>query len=133
MSDDNQHAKDNARGWLDNIAQLVTALKKTEKLKSGKGYDEAREAIEESPLSVEVRSGWHAVGATPDEPAAEYCILLTTGGPALRIVGALDNGSPDEWPRLEWQDWGVPWTAYKLSGRQRDNVCAFASVFYFGD
>ena len=43
--------------------------------------EEARQAIQEDPLSVEVRSGWHAPGenSEPDE----YNILLGTGGPAL--------------------------------------------------
>jgi hypothetical protein len=55
--------------------------------------DEARERIEEDPLSVEVRSDW----TTPGEEMtpAEFCILLGTGGPATRIVGELDeHGEP---------------------------------------
>jgi hypothetical protein len=69
--------------------------------------DDARQRISEDPLSVEVRSDW----TTPGEEleAAEFCILLCTGGPAVRIVGELNRGEPCRaW--LEYQDWGTPWT-----------------------
>lgn len=71
--------------------------------------DDARQRIEEDALSVEVRSNWTALGEPLE--AAEFCILLATGGPAVRIIGELDNGSPSR-PRLEVQDWGTPWTHY---------------------
>lgn len=42
-------------------------------------------------------------------------VLLSTGGPALRIIGGLDEyGQPNE-PRLQWQDWGTPWTDHHIS------------------
>jgi len=40
--------------------------------------EEALEAIQNDPLSVEVRSGWHSVGST--FPPDEFCILLCWGG-----------------------------------------------------
>jgi hypothetical protein len=72
--------------------------------------DDALERINEDPLSVEVRSDWTSIGKTL-EPA-EYMILLCTGGPAVRIIGELDQyGCPDRaW--LEYQDWGTPWTRW---------------------
>jgi hypothetical protein len=58
-----------------------------------KSRDDAEQMIHEDPLSVEVRSDW----TTPGEemtPAA-FCILLSTGGPATRIRGELDeHGEP---------------------------------------
>jgi len=86
--------------------------------------DEARQRIEEDPLSAEVRSGW----TTPGEPLepAEYCLLLTTGGPAVRIVGSLEDGKPDD-ATLEVQDWGTPWTFHS-----RDEVLlTYARCFCF--
>ena len=72
--------------------------------------DEAREALDSDPLSVEFRSGW-STDRTGLE-AEEFCILLCTGGPAVRIVGELDQyGEPGRaW--MEYQDWGTPWTQY---------------------
>jgi len=91
-----------------------------------KDADEARERIEEDALSVEVRSGWTSLG----EPLAaeEFAILLTTGGPAVRIMGELDNGEPCRaW--LEVQDWGRPWTQYIPA--DGDTLLTYARVFCF--
>lgn len=90
--------------------------------------DEARQRISEDPLSVEVRSDW----ATPGEEleASEFCILLCTGGPAVRIVGELNRGEPCRaW--LEYQDWGTPWTQY--FGASSDTLCQYTAHFFFGE
>lgn len=71
--------------------------------------DKAREAIDESPLSVEVRTGWFTPGNL-DEAPSEYCLLLCTGGPAVRIIGTLGLYSEPDSARIEYQDWGTPWT-----------------------
>lgn len=95
--------------------------------------DEARQAIDESPLSVEVREGWKTPGSTDAEPE-EFRILLTTGGPALQIVGTLGlHGQPED-PRLQWQDWGTPWTTYHDTTEEEDSALEeFARCFYFGE
>jgi len=67
----------------------------------------ARERIMEDPLSLEFRSGWETSPA--DFTAAEFCLLLTTGGPAVRIIGEIESGEPNR-PRLQVQDWGTVWT-----------------------
>lgn len=96
--------------------------------------DDARTRIEEDALSLEVRSDWQSMGEPLE--AAEFCILLTTGGPAVRIVGELDNGEPSR-PRLEVQDWGTPWTHYLGEYKDgsfevsRDVLQAYCSVFCF--
>lgn len=92
-------------------------------------WDEARERIDEDPLSVEVRTSWHTPGeaGTPDE----FCILLCTGGPAVRIRGKLDTyGAPDRaW--LEYRDWGTPWT--KFRGADMNALLTYARCFYYGE
>lgn len=100
-------------------------------------FDEesARETIQESVLSVEVRSDWYSPGADSDDDSrkpSEFCILLSTGGPALRLIGELDeNGQPTRaW--LEYQDWGTPWTHYYVEGAG-EVLLEFAGVFYFGE
>ena len=48
--------------------------------------DEAEDAIYGEPLSVEVRSGWHAVGGDAGE-VEEFRIVLCTGGPHVELTG----------------------------------------------
>ena len=88
---------------------------------------DAHDRIREDALSVEVRTGWHAPGEAgkPDE----YMILLSTGGPASRIVGDLNEYGAPTTARLEVQDWFKPWTFVSDS----DEVLAYADCFYFGE
>lgn len=91
-------------------------------------YDSAEQRIQEDPLEITVRSDWTALGQTLE--ASEFCILLCTGGPAVRIVGELDRGQPVRaW--IEYQDWGTPWTQY--FGADQDVLIRYASMFYFGE
>lgn len=91
--------------------------------------DEARQAIEEDALSVQVRSGWYSPGETPE--AEEYEILLCTGGPAVRIVGELGAYNEPDSARIECQDWFTSWTEV-FDGIDRDILLAYAQCFYFG-
>jgi hypothetical protein len=132
------HAIENALGHLESIRALVARQTAADGCP-----DDAEGSIEqdfdEYPLSVEVRSGWQTVGdeLTP----AEYLILLTTGGPALRIVGQLGRYNEPENARLEWQDWGTPWTELHASefladlkpSEADDILRTFAQHFYFGE
>lgn len=92
--------------------------------------DDARERIEADALSIEVRSGWQALGETLE--ATEFCILLSTGGPATRIIGELNEHREPCRAWLEVQDWGTAWAQYYVEGGQ-DVLLAYASVFYFGE
>lgn len=88
--------------------------------------DDAERRIEEDALSVQVRSDWCDTGE--DMTAAEFNILLATGGPAVRIIGELDRGEPVRaW--LEVQDWGTPWTQY--FGASQETLLDYARCFYF--
>jgi hypothetical protein len=106
--------------------------------------DEAEQRIHEDPLSVQVREGWHSPGE--NLPPAEFEILLCTGGPAVRMRGTLlDPDSQPDKPRLEYQDWGTPWTEYRphfdpdpetISDRlnaYRETLLGYARQFYFGE
>ena len=92
--------------------------------------DDARERIQESPLSVEVRSDWRNPGDDHGDPS-EFKILLSTGGPALRIMGELDEHNQPSRAWLEYQDWGTAWTQYFKA--EQSTLLAFASCFYFGE
>lgn len=93
--------------------------------------DDARQRIADHPLSVMVRSDW----TQPCDPleAAEFHILLCTGGPAVRIVGDLDQGVPCS-ARLEYQTWNMEWLPYfgALPAVLCD-YCYYVASFYFGD
>lgn len=92
--------------------------------------DDARQRIEEDPLSLEVRSDWHAPGSGSED--TEFCLLLGTGGPAVRIIGELDGGQPTS-AKLQTQDWFTPWTDVNTSSEDDDALLTYCRVFYFGD
>ena len=93
--------------------------------------DSARERIEEDALSVEVRSDWHTPGE--DAEASEYCILITTGGPAARIVGDLGAYNQPSSARFEYQDWFKPWTEVQTDSADDAVMLTYAQQFYFGE
>ena len=87
------------------------------------------------PLSVLVRSGWYVPG-TPEQQPEEFEILLSTGGPACRIIGELDGGSV-AWqsgcrPVMQHQDWFKPWTeiSYDID---TNALLWFCEQFYYGE
>lgn len=147
-----QHAIDNAKAWFANIREMTSQFDDAVSNDPDQ-QDPIREHIQESPLSVQVRSGWHTPGDAPTMPS-EYEILLTTGGPGLRIVGELDEYDEPASATLEWQDWGTPWTTYQptISRKIREGkigeyeidegqlvpnaeaiLLSFARHFYYGD
>lgn len=96
--------------------------------------DKARKAIEESPLSVEVRSGWVSAfgsgeGFEHEFEPVEYNILLCTGGPAVRIIGTLGRYSEPDTARIEYQNWGTPWTEMRYGDfHERPNGTAWTNA-----
>jgi microcystin degradation protein MlrC len=92
--------------------------------------DEAREAIYNDALSVEVRGGWHLPGH--QDELDEFRILLTTGGPAVQIAGELDGHCEAVNPRLQVQDWFLPWTEFPVSDDEQEAIETYARQFYFG-
>lgn len=131
------HAIENAQGHLESIRELMARLDAANE-KSDDSFEPISEEIAQYPLSVQIRSDWHDPGA--DSDPGEYEILLTTGGPALRIAGDLDRHEPTN-ARMEWQDWGTPWT--ELHGADMpdalkpsewdDVILRFARHFYYGE
>ena len=94
--------------------------------------DRARERIEEDALSVEVRSDWHTPG-DEDADATDYQILITTGGPAARIVGELDQYKQPRTAIFEYQDWFKPWTEVYTDSADTEVMLTYARCFYFGE
>jgi hypothetical protein len=125
------HAEQNAASWY---ASIVDMLKRADMATLTEDTDAIREEITESALSVQVRADWYSPADGMDAgdiQPVEYCILLSTGGPALRITGRVGrHGEPDT-AEMQWQDWGTPWTTY--GDADSDVLLRFASHFYFGD
>ena len=90
--------------------------------------DDAEQRITDDPLSLQFRSGWYSQGDTPT--TEEFELLLSTGGPATRIIGRIEDGEPVS-ARLQAQDWGTPWTEY-LDADQ-DVLLSYCRRFYFGE
>ena len=132
------HALNNAIGHLQEMVKNYeigshieqsnpTTQEQEEKL------EEIRETIINSALSVEFRSRWYSSlydRVRIGEPA-EFKILLSWGGPALRIIGELDNYGPVN-PKLQYQDWGTLWTDLEITEDQQDALNWFCNCFYFG-
>ena len=87
--------------------------------------EDVQREIDEHPLCIEYRSGWNT--SAEDLQAEEFCILLCTGGPAVRIVGEIgEHGQPCRaW--IEYQDWGTAWTQY--FGADQETLIDYATAF----
>lgn len=166
-----EHARENAKGWLASIEEMLEKLSGYQAAAEAAGWtgphkdkfgatyfldttdgatwacadwkalceaqsieaeqdDDARQEIEESVLSVSVRDGWRQPGAPNEDGADEYEILLTTGGPALRIWGELDQHCQPSSAELQMQDWFLPWTRYPAP---EATLLKFANCFWFGE
>jgi hypothetical protein len=121
--------------WIDEIgksayervADLVKVLDDSRDSEAQDPQEKAIEAILQDPLSVRV-FGERTNG---EWAATNYEILLGTGGPAMRIVGDLnEHGEPDS-ARLEVQDWGKPWTEYFRA--DSEVLLEYAQCFYFAE
>lgn len=112
-----------AKRTLESITNMVAALQDDDL------QDQASDAIYEHPLSVEVRSGWHI----PYEPLhpEEYQIMLCTGGTGIRLIGLLDSFDAPDTARLEYCDWGIPWTEYPIDSDNEATLLTYASMFTY--
>jgi hypothetical protein len=101
----------------------------------GESFDDLRDDLQtrvsEDPLSVEVRSDWHTPGW--DSGATEYAILLSTGGPACRIIGDLDSYGQPCSATLQFQDWYQPWQDSPSADYDEDALIWYAQQFYYGE
>jgi hypothetical protein len=122
-------AIDNAKAHADHLRQLYTRYQEA-RLHSDRLCGQVEEEAREQVLSVEVRTGWHDPSDPPSQPE-EGCLLLSTGGPALRLLVDLDGDTEPYQCRLQHQDWGTPWIDMPLSEADDEALCWFASLFHF--
>ncbi len=132
QKDPNEHAIANARAWMESIREQVAKMSAADDAEDYDAAEEVRSEIMESPLSVQVRTGWFSPGQQADACAEEFEVLLTTGGPALRLVGDLDRDTASN-ARLEWQEWGTPWTEYRTTEEDDEAISTWLACMYFGE
>lgn len=134
MVDD--HGLSQAKAQLESIQEMVKQLKwsqdDTHEGWNTESEDEARDVILNDPLSCLVREDWHEVGAD-DIVLEEYELLLCTGGPAVRVTGKLGSGFEPVSASIQYQDWGTPWTEYRLTSDEEETVLTYARCFYYGE
>lgn len=127
-NEDNKRAYEQAKAQISSITDMVAAME----TEIESGLEEARQCIHEDPLNVRVRSDWHNVGDT-NTGVAEYEILLCTGGPAVRIIGDLDEWNQPASTMLQYQDWFTPWTDYHCDQDESAILLRYAQEFWFGE
>jgi len=130
------HALQNAIGHIESIVEDFEKISYLESLNVTSSEDEEeieqiKESILNSALSVEFRSGW--TSNPNDIKLEEFKILLTWGGPALRVIGDLNQYKEPENIKIQYQDWGTYWTDFKITEEQVKALDWFCSCFYFGE
>ena len=132
-----KHSINCAKSTIESIIEMVERLNAArtydypEELEDQYDEDSISEEIYNYPLEVTVRTGWVSPGSE-DPDWYEYQILITTGGPAVRIIGDLNTYNEPDNVILQHQDWFESWTVYPLSGYERKKLIEFARHFYFG-
>ena len=128
MSDD--RGLEEARSQFEKIAGLVLALQSADVF----AREDAEERINEDALEVMICSSWHTPGRDSVDVPIEYCILLCSAGPVVRIVGDLNKyGEPDS-ARIEHQDRFYPFETWVGNcGSVEEILLAYARCFNFGE
>lgn len=130
---ENDNAKRQAKAQLESIKEFMSRLSTASEADDGT-EDQVREDINADPLSIEVRAGWHMPGQGKAPDPEEFMILLCTGGPAVRIIGQLDEHMQPEKPVIQYQDWFTPWTDYHETTDEEDQaLLEYCQCFYYGE
>ena len=128
---DNTRAREQGLAQFESIKGMVADMTRAHKSGDDAAIAAALTTIQEDPLCIEVRSGWH----TPSHGAQseEFQILLCTGGPAVRIVGELNEYLEPVNPSIEYQDWYTPWERMAITVEDQQILQAYCQEFYYGE
>ena len=91
--------------------------------------DVADAARDNLPLSVETRSAWHGVGVKLE--AAEWRILLCTGGPHVELRGDLDSHGEAAGATIYASGWFIELEPVHVFGDDQAALNWFANLFYY--
>ena len=129
---DTSDAANQAQAQFESIKEMVGDLRAGRENDNESQMEAAEQRIHDDALSVEVRSEWHKPGS--ETYAAEYQILLCTGGPAVQIVGDVNEHNEPGTARLQHQDWFQPWSDWVGNCAAVESVLLdYARCFYFGE
>jgi hypothetical protein len=144
-----ERARAQAGAQLASIEELVRCLQHAEEFEARQNCEESSEGdciqgcmheaeaaqvtIQEDALSVDVRTDWHGVGAIEACKPTDYKILLCWGGPAVQIIGTLDDYNQPDSAQLQYQDWFTEWMDYPLTEEEEETVITYAQQFYFDE
>jgi len=123
-----KEAKNALNQWLEENEEELFEL--TRDAGEFTSREQVEDHIQDDPLSVDVRSDWHSPG-NEGSTTSEFRVLLCTGGPAVRIIGELDEYGQPYRAWIEYQDWGTPWTQY--FDASQDTLLTYCQQFYFGE
>lgn len=121
----------NAPTWPQRFTEEAAELQALEAAAGDcKDQDDAEMRIFNNPLEITFRTRWmERRDPVERDDWIEACILLATGGPAVRIIVKLQNDEP-HFAYLQVQDWGTPWTDYREEGIG-ELLMKYVSVFSF--
>lgn len=126
------HARQQAEIQMESIAAMVDTFKAANAEGNDDGLENARQTILDDALSLEVRGPWHDPRIKQDA-VSEFQILLCWGGPSVRIMGKLDDAYEPVGAWLEYQDWGSPWTEYRVTSKEEEILLEYCRCFWFGE
>lgn len=126
----NEGTDEELAAWDSEYAEELGELE--EAANGNEHSDMALEAIHNDALDVQVRSDWYSPGDSEGAQPSEFNILLCTGGPAVRIMGELDEYQNPYRAWIEYQDWGTPWTQL-FNEISQDDLLQYCRQFYFGE
>ena len=133
MNDNNNDAIESARAWAEEIvawfkrSQAWQNMSRAERNELDDPDDDKPE-----PLSVLVRHDWFVPGVEQSKPI-EYELLLTTGGPAVRLYGSLNQYGEASSVMLQCQNWFTNWTGVACDDDTTEALESYVATFYFGE
>lgn len=126
-TEEKDRAAKQARAQLDHIIELMKRYNNAD----DQEIDDIQEEIFYNALNVQVRSGWSNPGK--DFIPEEYNILLCFGGPAVRIIGDLNEYKEPTTSKIEYQDWFTEWEELSISTEENEILTSYAIKFWFGE
>lgn len=122
-----------ARAQLNAILEMMQQYNDAEDSDDYDALDDVEQTMRDNALSIKVRSGWGSPGDCLN--AEEYRVLLCTGGPAVQIVGELNEHREPETAELQHQDWFSPWTEYAdITEEEEEILLEYVRIaFWFGE
>ena len=132
MSD---NSREQAEAQLENIIDMMERYEKAQNDGDEDAIEAIRQEVDEDPLEILTRSTeWNTLGKTKsgEQKPDEFMILLCTGGPAVRIIGDLDEHQSPTNIRLEYQGWGEDWQRFYLDAKHKEIALqAYCEIFSF--